>query len=428
MNISASMIYRWAKDLFPICRSITGNGVRETLAYIKEIVSELSIYEVKTGENVFDWTIPLEWNCCSGHIIDPNGEIVVDFENNNLHVMSYSEPIDKVMSLVELDKHLYSIKDIPDAIPYKTSYYNKDWGFCLSDQKRQALINGDYKVVIDSTLEPGSLSFADILIQGETDQEILLSTYTCHPSMANNETSGMVIATALALWLKNLPHRRYTYRIVFVPETIGAVAYLHKNYLKMKEKTIAGFVITCVGDNRDYSYLPSRNGDTYADRIARFTLDNYVPSYTEYSFMDRGSDECQYCSPMIDLPVASMMRTKYHEYPEYHTSKDDLTLISEEGLGGAFDMYKNAIKVLEKNRKVIAKNPCEPQMSKRPGLRNPLVDFIKLDESSKLYSNILAYADGENDFIALAKKNIGAFDDIVSCAEVLKENELIKYV
>jgi aminopeptidase-like protein len=356
--------------------------------------------------------VPDEWTLRDAYVTNENGDRIIDFKTNNLHVVGYSEPIDQWMSLEELNKHLYSIPAQPDAIPYVTSYYKRNWGFCLTHNKRISLPAGRYRAVVDADLKPGVLNYAELIIPGETEEEVLLSTYICHPSMANNEISGPVVTTALAQWLLSLKERRYTYRIVFLPETIGAIVYLSRNIYKMKSNTIAGFVITCVGDNRSYSLMPSRRGNTLADRVAENVLNTHTEKYVRYSFLERGSDERQYCSPLIDLPVVSIMRTKYGKYTEYHTSKDDLSFINPSGLEGGFDCIRKCLQALEVNWFYKATILCEPQLGKR-GLYN-----ISSNEDIDLQGNVLAYADGKIDLIEMANI-IGV--NVIDCFNVAEK-------
>jgi aminopeptidase-like protein len=394
-------MHGWARDLFPICRSLTGPGVRETLAYLQNLLPGLTVHEVPSGTEAFDWTVPPEWTIRDAWVENEQGERIIDFKRHNLHVLGYSAPIDTWLDLEELQKHLYSLPDQPDAIPYITSYYSRRWGFCLTHTEREALKPGRYRAVVDADLKPGVLNYAELLIPGETQEEVFLSTYVCHPSMANNELSGPVVTTAIAQWIAALPRRRYSYRIVFIPETIGSIVYLSRNLDHLKRHVKAGFNVSCIGDDRGYSYLPSRAGDTLSDRAAKHALEHIDASYTRYTWLDRGSDERQYCSPGVDLPMATIMRSKYGRYPEYHTSLDDLTLVTPTGLEGGFRALQTAIAAVESNVTPEVTVLCEPQLGKR-GLY-PTLSTKETGAQVAKMMGMLTYADGKHDLLHIAE-------------------------
>jgi aminopeptidase-like protein len=411
-----------ATELFPICRSITGGGVRQTLGIIKRELPGLQIFEVPSGTPCFDWVIPNEWNIRDAYILDPGGQKIVDFKQSNLHVVGYSVPVEGSFSLKELRAHLYTQPERPDAIPYVTSYYKEHWGFCLPYRQYRALASGTYRVKIDSTLRPGALTYGEILIPGASDREVLLSTYVCHPSLANNELSGPVVTIALAKWLAEQP-RRYSYRIIFIPETIGSIYYLSRHLDHLKRAVDAGFVVTCVGDDRAYSYMPSRLGGTLADRAALHALRHSGHDFTRYSFLDRGSDERQYCSPGVDLPVASLMRSKYATYPEYHSSDDDLSLITPGGLQGGFRMLQRAIESIEANRRYRTTTLCEPGLSQR-GLE-PATGTNDVAEEVREMMTILAYADGNHDLLHVAEMLNAPVAQLAETAARLQQQNLL---
>ena len=396
-------IHDFCKELWPINRSLTGEGVRQSLDLIQQKIPELTIHEVPTGTQVFDWEIPKEWVVKDAWIITPDGQKICDFKKNNLHLVGYSSSINKKLSLGELQKNIHSLSEQKDAIPYVTSYYNENWGFCMTHSDREKLQDGVYEVYIDSELFDGSLTYGEILIQGQTNKEIFLSTYICHPSMANNELSGPTVTTFLAKWIQSLNKRKFSYRIVFIPETIGSITYLSKHHQEMKKNVFGGFNISCVGDNRSYSYLPSRNGNTISDKIAKHVLSNIDADYKSYSWNDRGSDERQYCAPGIDLPIASMMRTKYGIYKEYHTSLDDLeNVVTSEGLKGGYEMLKLAIETFEADCYPKSKVLGEPQLGKR-GLY-PNISTKESGKSVRLMMNLITWSDGTLSLIDIAEK------------------------
>ncbi|MEQ8247503.1 MAG: DUF4910 domain-containing protein [Alphaproteobacteria bacterium] len=415
-------LYGFVSTLFPYCRSLTGSGVRQTLSAIRALLPELDIHEVPSGSKAFDWTVPEEWTIRSAWLESPDGTRVVDFEDSNLSVVSYSEPIDAIIPLAELQPHLHSLPQLPDAVPYVTSYYKRSWGFCMPDRIRRGLPEGDYRAFIDSSLKPGSLSYGEFYLPGERPEEVLISTYVCHPSMANNELSGPAVATYLARWLAT-EKRKFSYRFVFVPETIGTLVYLSRNLDALKARMVAGFVLTCIGDEGDYSYLSSRAEGTLADRVARHVLRHHTDQPKTYSYLERGSDERQYGFPGIDLPVCSLMRTKYGEYLEYHTSLDDLSFVTPAGLSGGYHLARQCVEYIEANELYVATTLGEPQLS-RYGLY-PTTGGRKASDEARLTLNVLAYADGRNDLLAIADRLQQPMADVVAAAAALKNAGLI---
>lgn len=395
-------LHRFLTLLFPLNRSLTGEGVRQTLSLIRQhCLPDLIIHEVESGTTCFDWTVPDEWNVKQAYIVGPDGHKVVDFKDSNLHLVGYSEPVRCTLSLAELQPYLHSLPELPDAIPYITSYYQRRWGFCLPHNVREALQEGNYEVVIDTSLQPGSLTYAEWVLPGESEEEILLSSYVCHPSMANNELSGPGIGVFLMAWLTSLPKRRYSYRLMLVPETIGAIVYLSRHLEHLKSHTLAGFNLTCMGDERCYSFLPSRQGNSLADRIGRHVLEHIAPDYIAYSYLDRGSNERQLCAPGIDLPVTTIMRSKYGCYAEYHTSLDDLALVTPRGLADSFLALRRAIESLELDECCEATVLGEPQL----GLRGLYPNLSTRDsgEQVKDMMNLLAYSDGHLSLFEIAE-------------------------
>lgn len=382
------------------------------------------VREVPSGTQVFDWSVPKEWNIRNAWIKDSKGNKILDFKDNNLYVVGYSLPVNKKVNLEELKTIIYTQPEQPDAIPYVTSYYKERYGFCMTQNQKNNLKEDNYHIFIDSELKDGSLTYGEIIIPGDSNKEVFLSTYVCHPSMANNELSGPAVVIYLAKWLKSLPIRRYTYRIIFIPETIGSITYLSQNLEHLKKRVIAGFNISCVGDNRTFSYVASRYGNTLADKVAKNVLRFYYPEYKEYSFLKRGSDERQYNAPGVDLPVCAICRSKYGEHPEYHTSKDNLDFITPEGLAGSFDVYKQCIIALENNYKYKVKVLCEPQLGKR-GLY-PTISQKGSSKVVKTMTDFIAYADGNNDLIDIGNIIGVPVEELVPIIKNLIDNDLIE--
>ncbi len=423
-NLIGNQMYEFLSDLFPICRSITGDGVRHTLKAIQNHIP-IEIREVPTGTQAFDWTVPKEWNIKDAYVMDEDGNKIIDFGKNNLHVLGYSIPVNKIVSYSELQEHLYSLPEQPDAIPYVTSYYQERWGFCIAHRDRVRLKRCNYKVFIDSELKDGYLIYGELIIPGKSQKEVFLSTYVCHPSMANDNLSGPTVATFLAKWIMSVS-RRYTYRIVYVPETIGSIVYLSKNLESMKENVIAGFNLTCMGDDRQYSYLSTRKGNLYVDRVALNILKHKHPDFVRYSFLDRGSDERQYNAPGVDLPVCSVMRSKYGTYPEYHTSLDNLSLVNSEGLYGAYDVMKECISLIENDHIYKIKCLCEPQLGRR-GLY-PTLSAKNSASTVRNMMNFIAYADGSSDLIDISDKIGVPVWELYAVIDKLKSADLLYVV
>jgi len=422
--VQGEFMHSLAREVWNFPRSLTGNGVRATLATFSQHLPGLAIHEVPSGTQVLDWVVPDEWNITEAYLEGPDGKRVIDFADSNVHVVSYSVPVDKELDLDALQEHLHSDPELPDAIPYVTSYYNKTWGFCLTQTQRNALVPGTYRAVIRSTLEPGSLTYAEWLLPGESDAEVFVSTYVCHPSLANNELSGPVVAVALAQWLQSVLNRTYTYRFVFIPETIGAITYIDRNLESLKRNVVAGFNLTCIGDEGDYSYLASRNGNTPLDRIAQRVVSK-TSQPVIYSFIDRGSDERQYCAPGVDLPLISLMRTKYGAFREYHTSLDNLEFVTPAGLQGGFELVRDCIAELESSQYLSTPIKGEPQLAKR-GLYHTMHARTVADEVL-LRTHILAYSDGEHSVADIASLAGRPASEISLLAEELSQHGLVSF-
>jgi aminopeptidase-like protein len=388
--------------LFPICRSLTGFGVRQTLAIIKEEFPKLKIKSIKSGTKVFDWSVPAEWSITDAYVLDKNGLKIIDFKKNNLHLIGYSTPLKKTLTKKDLFKNLYFLKKQPKAIPYVTSYYKKRWGFCVSYNEfkkfdKKYFLKDNFRVVINSGFKKnGNLNYGELVLKGKSKQEILISTYICHPSMANNELSGPIVAMGLINYF-NKKKLNKTLRFIFIPETIGSISYLSKNLDYLKKNVIGGFNLSCIGDNRQHSCMFSKYKNSPSDEAI---IDSYkklkINNYKIYSFLERGSDERQYNSPGIDLRISSVFRTKYGEYPEYHTSLDNFNLVTLKGVTGGFKVVKTAIEIMLKNIYPKYKIMCEPQMGRR-GLY-PTLSTKSEKELTRGYMSFLQYADGYNSF------------------------------
>lgn len=417
-------IHNLASELWPLNRSITGEGLRESLQIISKHIPNLSIKSVPSGTNVFDWEIPKEWHVKEAYIITPNGEKICDFSKNNLHLLGYSISFKGEVSLKKLKNHLYSLPESPDAIPYITSYYEERWGFCLSHNQLKSLKEGNYIVHIDTKKFNGVLNYGELLVKGNREEEIFMSTYICHPSMANDQLSGPTVLTYLVKWITQLENPEYSYRIVFIPETIGSITYLSLHYKEMKNKVIAGFCISCIGDERSFSYLPSRNGETISDVVAKHVLYWTDHNYKSYTWLDRGSDERQYCAPGIDLPIATIMRSRYTHYAEYHTSLDDLkNVVTPEGLDGGYWVLRRAIEAIERNKKYKVTVLCEPQMSKR-GLY-PTLSTRTSVKPVKLMMDFISLSDGKTSLIDIANKLNMPIWELYDLVDNLESHDLI---
>lgn len=412
--------------LFPINRSLTGNGNRETLKILSELV-DLNIHEVPSGTSCFDWIIPPEWNVAEAWIKNSKGETIIDFSKLNLHLIGYSEPVHEKMKLNELKLHLHSLLDMPDVVPYMTSYYSRRWGFCLTHNQLSTLIDDEYEIYIDSTLdEKGSMTYGEAILQGKEQKEILFSTYICHPSMANNELSGPLVTSFLYNELKKRERLRYTYRFIFIPETIGSIYYLSKYGKDLKDNLIAGFVVTCIGDPGVFTYKRSRKKDSLPNRCVELLLEQTEEKYIVHDFFPSGSDERQYCSPGFNLPVGSLMRTMYGIYPEYHTSADNKDFISFEAMEESVKKYLNVIDMIENNHVYTCTMPfCEPQLGKR-GLYPTLGSQKSRTDFLNAMMWLLNLADGTKDLITISKISNQSYSLLVEVVKVLIDKNLLE--
>ncbi len=418
-------MYGLIRDLYPICRSITGDGVRKTLAILRSHIP-LEIHEVPSGTKVFDWTVPKEWNIRDAYVRDARGSKVIDFGSSNLHVVNYSVPVRGTMPLSELKNHLYSIPEKPEVIPYRTSYYKEDWGFCLRDDVLQSLSGPEYEVVIDSTLKDGHLTYGEYVLEGETDQEILLSCHVCHPSLCNDNLSGIALTAFLARSLQPV-RRRYTYRFLFIPGTIGAITWLALNEAATT-RIKHGLVVACVGDGGSFTYKKSRRGNAEIDRVVEHVLRASGQPYRVRDFTPYGYDERQYCSPGFNLAVGSLTRTPHGEFPEYHTSADNLSLVRPEHLAGSLAMYRSVMDVLEANRRYVNTNPkCEPQLGRR-GLYRQAGGYVGGAARQPALLWVLNLSDGTPSLLDIAERSGLPFQVIREAAGDLLEHSLLRPV
>ena len=416
-------LYELVAALFPICRSITGDGLRETLRQIGQRVP-LELHEVPTGTQVFDWTIPREWNIRDAYVKDGRGRRVVDFGASNLHLVNYSAPVALRLPLSELRKRLATIPELPDWIPYRTSYYREDWGFCLSHNTLLSLEEGEYEVRIDSTLEDGSLTYGECLLPGREETEVLISAHVCHPSLANDNLSGVAVATFLAQALAAMP-RRLSYRFVFVPGTIGAIAWLHANREDVA-RIRHGLVLTCVGDGGNVTYKRSRRGDAEVDRAVVHVLGHSGEPFELLDFSPDGYDERQYCSPGFDLPVGCFMRTPHGRFPEYHTSADNLELVRPAALADSLRKVLAAVSVLEGNATYINLEPhCEPQLGRR-GLRGSVGGRVDAGIGDLALLWVLNLSDGAHSLLDVAERSGLEFAAVRAAADLLLEHDLLR--
>ncbi len=414
-------LYRFAADLYPICRSITGNGIRQTLAMIQDRIP-LQTFEVATGTQVFDWTVPKEWNIRDAYIADSMGKRIVDFQRCSLHVMNYSVPVHAIMPLSALRPHLLTIPEHPDWIPYRTSYYKEDWGFCLSHNQMLALDGEEYEVCIDSSLTDGHLTYGECYLPGQTSDEILISCHACHPSLANDNLSGVTVATSLAKFLVGRD-LRYSYRFLFIPGTIGAITWLARNKEKIG-RIRGGLVLTCLGDSGSFHYKKSRRGNAEIDRAAAHVLKHESGSAEILEFSPYGYDERQYCSPGFDLPVGCLMRSVWGTFPEYHTSADNLDFIQPLQLAKSLRMCISIVDVLENNRRYRNLNPyCEPQLGRRNLYCSTGGHAIGAEINARLW--VLNLSDGEHSLLDIAERSGISFSSINEAANLLCENGLL---
>jgi aminopeptidase-like protein len=416
-------MHAFATELYPLCRSITGNGVRETLSRIAERIP-LEIHEVPSGTKAFDWTVPREWNIRDAYVKNAKGERILDFHASNLHVVSYSAPVHATVSLAELREHVISLPDQPSVVPYRTSYYHEEWGLCMRHDRLSALEEGDYEVLIDSELRDGSLTYGECVLAGDSSDEVLLSAHVCHPSLANDNLSGIALLTALGRRLQQVDHR-YSYRLLFAPGTIGSIAWLARNEARV-ERIRHGLVLSCVGDAGGPTYKRSQRGDAPIDRAVQHVLAQSPGEPVIEDFSPYGYDERQFCSPGFDLPVGLFQRSKHGTFPEYHTSADDLDFVAPENLASSFRILVEVLQVLEEDRRFVNLNPrCEPQLGRRG-----LYDAIGGDKDHAAKQMALLWvlnqSDGSRSLLDIAERAQLPFARIAQAARLLLDAELLR--
>ncbi|HEY2917672.1 MAG TPA: DUF4910 domain-containing protein [Candidatus Binatia bacterium] len=416
-------LYDLLVELYPICRSITGAGQGETLKILRQHI-DLTVHEVPSGTQVFDWTVPREWNIRDAYIKDASGRKIIDFARSNLHVVSYSVPVHRRMSLAALRPHLFTLPEHPEWIPYRTSYYREDWGFCLSHRQFLQMKEGEYEVHIDSSLENGALSYGEYFVPGERAEENLISTHICHPSLANDNLSGIAVATLLAKHLSSAPHR-YSYRFLFTPGTIGSITWLCRNESRAR-MIRAGLVLACLGDAGGFTYKKSRRGDALIDRAAPQALRDAGTDCEVMPFSPYGYDERQFCSPGFNLPVGCLMRTPHGRFPEYHTSADDLSFVRPQLLAESYWRCREIIDLLDNNRTLVNLNPkCEPQLGKR-GLYGSTGGAAEGRSRELALLWVLNLSDGENSLLDIAERSGLPFTAIQNAARDLESHGLVK--
>lgn len=421
-NIGVEM-HALAARLYPICRSITGDGVRETLRIVQEIIP-IKIREIPTGTQVFDWQVPREWNIRDAWVKDPAGNKIIDFQDHNLHVLNYSIPVHRKMPLEELKKNLHTQAEQPDLIPYRTSYYQENWGFCLPHRQFEELEDGEYEVFIDSSLEPGHLTYGELYLPGKTSEEILFSAHVCHPSLANDNLSGISLLTYLADALRS-EDRHYSYRFLFIPGTIGSITWLALNQ-DITTRIKGGLVASLLGDPAGFTYKKSRRGEAYVDRAVAHVLQHCGEGYSIIDFFPYGYDERQFCSPGFNLAVGNLTRSQFGQYPEYHTSGDNMDLIQPEKLEGSFRVYRQIVQVLENDKHYESLNPhCEPQLGKR-GLYEAIGGQSDRKQLQMAMLWVLNLADGQHSVLDMAERSGNSFELIHRISQILLEKKLLR--